>query len=320
MPVATRRAPTPMAPPPGVNFGSLSFYSGGFQLPPGKYAMEHLVMMHQPTKQDGTAVGQPRLGIMLLAHSLDKPGSDPFEQFLSLGSKTDQSFAPGPDGKTLVAVPGGPASGAPKITNWGLYLKSLYDAGLPPNVFENDITTLDGIWVVTDLVPEPEERKGFAAKTGEAEEERRGSGKTVVVTEILDGGKPWEGTGGIPDATMPAPAAAPKAAPKAAAPRTAARPAARPVAVAPPAPAETSGDDVETAAVNGVSAVLSEAANANGCTKVKLRMGVFKAVTAAQGPEMSQSVMEAYFSDDEALNSLLGAVGFKVNGMNVVAA
>lgn len=314
-----RRAPA--TPPPAVetvNFGSLGFYSGGFTLPKGKYALEFNAIMHAPTKQDGSPAGKPRLGVMVNAHPINAdgtpvPNAEPMEQFFSMGSKADQSFAPDPTtGKGFVAVPGGPASAMNNKTNWFLFLKSLYDCSLPEGVLQNDFTVIDGVWVQTDLVPEPEDRKGFAkAATGEAaEEERKGSGLVPVVVEILEGGKPWEGSGGFIEAVA-APAKAPigRIAPKAAAP------AARAAAAPAPEPAAATDDDVMSAAVNGVTVVLES--EPNGTSKLKLRTGTFKAVSAAAGADVAQAVLDTYFGSDDALNSVLGTLGFVVAGSSV---
>lgn len=349
MPPARRQPPSvapPQPPPPpqpvvaagggSVGFLAPGFYTGGFQLPPGRYAMEHIVMMHNPIKDNGQkAWKNDALGVMLYAYSLDKPGTEPHEQFLSLGSKAHLSFVPSADGKGLEPIPGGASTGAPKLTNWGIYFKSLQDCGLVEGVIAaHDISGLDGIWVVTDLVPEPEERKGFArnATTSEAaeepQEERKGSGKTVIVTEIIEGGKPWEGGGGFPDATVapPAPPAPPAAraaaparpAPAAVGPRAVppARPAVQPPAAAPAA----SQDDVMAAASAGVTEVLSDPANANGCAKLKVRTGAFKYVKATYGDEMAQAVTALFDSGDDVVNAVLGPLGYKVSGINVVLA
>ena len=49
---------------------------------------------------------------------------------------------------------------------------------------------------------------------------------------------------------------------------------------------------------------------------------VFKAVTASNGDDYAQAVLETYFSTDAALNEILGACGeygFKTAGLKVVA-
>ena len=325
MPGPRRMAPSPVPPSSAapaaeaVNFGSLNFYAGGFTLPKGQYALEFNVVMRQSTNMAGQKTGKPRLGVAVSAYPLS--GGDVQEQFLSMGTNADQSFAPDPTtGKGLIAVPGGPAITAPRNTNWNVFLKSLYDSGLPGDAFTTDLRTIDGIWVQTDLVPEPEERKGYgSAQTGEAaQEQRQGSGLIPVVVQILDGGKPWEGTGGFP---QPAPAATPPVARQAPIHPTTA--VARPIAgrvVAPPAPvavAAPADDDLMTAAINGVTEVLTDAKNVNGCSKLLLRTGTFKNVSAAAGGEMAQAVIENFFGSDETLNSVLGQLGYTVVGVGV---
>lgn len=295
--------PKKTAPPAtsGVDFGSLdsALYSGGFQLPPGKYAMEHNIILHAPTSKTGERYAE-RLGVMLTAYPLSG-GGEPFEQFLSMGTKANLSFLPNATGKGLEPVPGGPGN-MPKYTNWDTYRESLYNAGLPVGIFSNDISVLDGVRVVTDLVPEPEGRKGFADQS-EVKEERRGSGKSVVVIEILDDGKPWEGTGGLPTETAPKPAASVTRMPARTAP-VAAKPAAAQAA------AELDEETIKTAAINGITAVLEKPQYAKGVGKLILKTQAFKAIKESEGDNVAQVVQTMIFSSDDDLGALLGEMGY----------
>lgn len=328
--MAPIKRPAPAAAPEveGINFGDIDNYAGGFTLPEGQYALELDVRMHAGTKADGTPSGPQRLGVMLTAHPL--AGGDPSSQFLSMGTNAHQSFAPNPTtGKGVVPVPGGPGANPNNKTNWFLFLKSLYDCGLPKGIFTNDLTTIDGIWVQTQNIPEPEERKGFGtAKTGEADADKkdeRKPGLVPIVSEILDNGKPWEGSGGF-DFAPAAPAAVPvrkgpiavasSARPAVAAPKVAPK---RPVAAAAPAPvveAAAEGDeDVMTAAINGATAVLEK--NPAGVSKLLMRTGTFKAVNEAAGPDMAQAVIDTFFGSDDDLNTVLGQLGYGVVGTTI---
>lgn len=300
------------APPPavaGVNFGSLDMYAGGAAVPEGDYALEFGIQMFAGFKQTNAPM---RLGVMITCHPLD--GGEAKQTFLSMGTGMDKSFAPDADtGKSLVAVPGGPATTFNNSTNWALFLKSLYDCGLPQGIFSNDISVLDGIHVHTQNIPEPESRKSFGTKaaTGEAaldKTEERRSGLTLVVSEIKEDGKPWEGSGGIPGSV-----------PAAVAPKAAVKPAlAKPRAVVAPVVAEVNEDDVRTAALNGISAVLEK--NPNGCVKLQLRTGSFKAISETAGAEMASAVIDTFFSSDDALNGVLGDIGYVVKGQQIVVA
>lgn len=323
-PVA-RRAPARAAAPASggsVNFGDDSFYLGGLGLPEGDYAMEFHTQMFQPTKQNGSPVGTPFLAVMATAYPL--AGGEPTEHPLGCGQKTHESFVPSADGKGFEPVAGGSGIGMNENCNWSLFRKSLVDCGLPPGTLTNDLGVLDGIHVHTRNIPEPEERKNFRGKkptTGEAalqqasaQAEPDRNRVCLVVTEILEQGKPWEGTGGIPANGNGATAAV---AAKPAATRTAAaaRPAARAAApVAAPA-AEVTDDDLSAAAINGISEVLAK--EPLGCFKTKLRVGTFSAVSAVQGEDMANAVLETYFGSDDALNSLLGQLGYVVSGAKI---
>jgi len=317
MAIQRRTAPAPAA-VEGVNFGSMEMYVQGGGMPEGDYALEFSVLMFQATTQAGVPRGPARLGVQVTAHSLTGSDEKPREQFYSMGRNADKSFAPDPDtGKGLVPIPGAPAGTLPNSTNWALFLKSLYDSGLPQGVFTNDLSVLDGVWVHIANVPEPEDRKSFAPKTGEAAtEERMGSGMVAVVTEIKDDGKPWEGSGGVPEAGTPAPAAKVTKVAGKITPKVAPKPLAKKAAA--PAPVEEAADEgaIESAAINGATAVLE--ASPDGVTKLLMRTGTFKHVSTAEGADMAQAVIETYFGSDEALNAVLGQLGYKVSGQKVV--
>lgn len=290
-----------------VNFGNLDFYAGQSSLPKGRYALFFEVGM-EPAR-DGRQT-TPRLGITITAHHLEAP-YDKTPHFVSLGSKAHLSFAPDPKtGKSLIPIPGGPASTLQRNTNWHLFLKSLYDAGLPFGVFTDDFSTLDGVWVQTDNIPEPEERKAYAttAATGEAgAEERKGSGLVPVVSEILEGGMPWEGGGGMPGGSGVGSPAKTKsnATPKAPSKK----------AEAPTAPAPDEDNDDLDAVTDAVVKVLGESTTPS-MSKLQLRTSVFKILQKSAGAEGAQKGMEVFGSDDK-LSGILGPLGYAVKGSKV---
>lgn len=316
--MAIRRATAPPPAPPaaeGVAFGSLGFYSGGFDLPESDYAMEHSVQMYQPRKKDGSAVGSPFLAVVLTAYPLS--GGEPVQHEISMGAKAALSFVPNETGKGLLPVPGGPSASLSDQTNWGIYLKSLYDSGLDVGIFTNDLTVLDGIHVHTQNIPEPESRKQLRSQTGEAAMQGAPEARTrniTVVTEIKDDGKPWEGTGGLPDGQAKAAPAKAKATPVAA-PAAVRRPVAVPVAAA---TEDVTEQDIEDAALQGITSVLEQEKNANGCSKLMLRTGTFGHVEKAISNDMAQAVTDTYFGSDATLSTLLSKLGYSVSGAKIV--
>lgn len=295
----------------GVNFGSLDMYVAGGGLPEGDYVMADLTaqMFQAKNKTTGVTKGEARLGVMITFLPMSDPTEEnKREQFYSLGGAADKSFAPNPEtGKGIVPIPGGAGTTLNNQSNWAFFLKSLYDCGLPEGVFSNDLTVLEGTHVHIMNMPEPEERKGFQnrAQTGEAAAEPRQSNSIAVVSEIKDDGKPWEGTGGIPDGPA-------TPAPKAAAKLGAAKVTTIKKSVAPP-PADEAGDeDVQTAAINGISAVLEK--SPSGIGKLLLRTGTFNAVKSAHSEDMASAVIDTFFGDDATLNSILGSVGYAIAG------
>jgi len=285
----------------GLNIGSLDFYTGGGGLPEGDYALEFNAQMFQATDAKGVTKGPFRLGVMVTAHPLSDPSPEAVKtQFYSMGTSAHLSFAPNPEtGKGVVAVPGGPASTLNNSTNWAILIKSLYDSGLPQGVFTNDFTVIDGIHVHMQHQAEPVERAGFQSKTAEFTEDRK-PGSIAVVTEIKEDGKPWDGSGGIPEAVAPAKTAgkvAPKAATKAAA----------------KAPAAEVEDEVLIAAQSGITSVLEK--KPNGCPKLALRTGCFMYIKdALKSVDMAQAVIDTYFGTDEALESVVSQLGYTVDG------
>lgn len=334
--MAVRRAaapPPPVAAGGSVNFGDDNFYSGGLGLPEGDYALGFHTQMFQPTKQTGQPVGQPFLCVMLTAYPIDANGAligEPSEHPLGVGRKAHMSFVPSADGKGFDAVPGGPSAGMNDMTNWSIFRKSMRDCGLPDGILANDLSVLDGIWVHTRNVPEPEGRRELRSQTGEAalnaagqEDNRTRMVPTVV--EIKANGKPWEGTGGIPgEQAAPAAAAAPgrRVAPKPAAPAVAAG--RRIAPAAPVAPAanghadEISHEELMAAALDGMTDFLVKPANANGATKIALRAGSFTELTKKYGDDMATAVVETFFVDDATLDTVINQLGYRVFGPKVI--
>lgn len=279
-----------------VSFGDLGSYTAGGSIPEGDYILKDFnLQMYQAEKKDGTKAGAARLGVMITLATIAKPDED-LTKFLSLGSKAHESFAAAADGKSIIPVPGGPGGSLNISTNWAIFLKSMYDCGLPQGYFTTDLSVLDGCHVHLANVPEPEERKGFqtAAATGEAAAEERKPQTTVIVTEFKDGGKPWEG----PVAAAPKGKAAPA---KAAAPA--------------PAAEEAPADDVETEAITAISSVLAKfEEEGKPLTKLLLRTSTYAAIS---NKKVANAVTNAYFTKDEHLNGILEQLGYKLVGSAV---
>lgn len=327
-------SPAPLRTPPGkpapaapeINFGGMGLYVGGGGLPEGNYCLFFDVRMHQSVdKQTGRARGKERLGVMVTAYDLNDPSAEPREQFYSMGGKAHLSFQPDPaTGKSLVLAANSVGTTLNNKTNWFFFLKSLYDCAMPEGVFNNDLTTIDGLWAHVQNIPAPEERKGFAsgAKTGDEEQEEFKGGDTIaIVSEILEGGKPWEGTGGLPDAAAPA-APAPKAPPaRVAAPPTRPAPGVRvpPARQAVAVPVETAQDDdaILQSALGALGEVLVKPTLKNGGPKLTVRTETFKWLKENADEATAQAVINTYFSSDDKLGELLNQVGYGVVGNRV---
>lgn len=327
MAIARRPAAVKPAVPVGggsVNFLDDTFYLGGLGLPEGDYACIFTTRMFQPTKQNGMPSGAAFLAVMLAAYPL--AGGDPTEHPLGCGPNAHKSFVPSVDEKGFDPVAGGSSVGVSEMTNWSIFRKSFRDCGAPPAT--NNLSIYDGVWIHTQNVPEPEERKNFrGSQTGEAalQAEDRGPKLCIVVSEILEGGKPWEGGGGIPAEGQPAAPAAPRRAVAPARPAPVAAAAPRRIApVAAPEPVEeaveVSDEDIAVAAMSGATEHLAKATNMKGCTKLSLRTGTFAAVSKAQGEDMANAVLETYFVSDAALNVILGELGYKSEGGQIKVA
>lgn len=302
-----------------INFGSLDFYTSGGGLSEGDYVWKDLtIQMYQYPERNGKQ-SPARLGVVITMSPLK--GGEDIEQFYGFGTKAHESFQPNPEtGKTVVVVPGGPASSFNNMTKWALLLKSLYDSGLPQGVFTNDVSVLEGIHVHMANVPEPPEWSSFQSKTGEVAEERK-AGTVAVVTEIKDEGKPWEGGGGVPEA-------APQTAGgsggiktgnlgKGSSAPTAKAPVKAPAKAAPAAPPEEGGNEaLYAAAISAISTVLEK--NPKGCPKLVLRTSVFKAVKEAENAETAGEVVNTYFADDVVISGILGELGFTLKGTQVL--
>lgn len=346
MPTAPRRPGVAAPPPPVVeivNLGDDALYSGGGGFPEGNYALYFDLRNYQAVKQNGAAAGPPRLGVMISAYDLSEANpsaAQPREQFYSFGSTADKSFQPTPDGKALMRVPGGPATTLQDSTNWAVLRQSMIDCDpMIQQVFQGDFSVLDGMWAHMSHIPEPEGRKSYKAKTADDFQQSDRPRTIVIVSEVMEGGKPWEGGGGVPDTAVSAAPAAPVAAapparpapagrPAAPAPRPAvAAPAARPPAARPalaprpapapppPAAAAVSDEDVMNAASGAASTVLGKFPG--GLAKTLFRVNTFTEAQAAYGDATAQAVIEMYFANDDATNVLLGSLGYSIQGATI---
>lgn len=327
MPPVTRKTAVPEA----VNFLDPSFYAPAGGIPEGNYALMFDVRLHQATDKQGQAKGPERLGVMITAYAITpdgallNPGADPLTQFYSFGKNAHLSYAPNPEtGKGIVAIPGGPGGKLNDSTNWAVFLENLRSSGLPEGIAVNDLSVFDGMWVHMTQIPEPESRKSMQSNMGEGEglEGPRRPGTISVVSEFLPGGEPWEGGGGIPEAGA---APAPKAVAKPALAKPGPKPVAKTPAKAPAksAPAQTVAEeepgDEETLAVasNAAASVVEKPANANGLKKAQLRVGMFKIISDEHGSEVANAILGAYFASDDALNTVIGPLGYVVSGQEV---
>lgn len=312
---------------PAASGGSVDFlspesqiYVGGFTLPEGRYAVLFNTKLNQP--KDGAKFKLPRLGVELTCSPIEEDGSRTgadMTQFLSMGTYAHKAFMPSEDGKGLEAIPGGAGTLTNK-SNWALFRDSLLSAGVDPGILSGDFSVLDGIWVETGQEAEPEERKSFkrnaatgdeteAAEAGADEnrtDENRTGGKIPVVVAIVEGGKPWEGGGGIPEGRVAAPAkVAPKAAVKPVAGKVAPKVAPKP-APKPAAPAADEGDPSE-AAMAAAGEVLGQARYEKSIPRLVFKTQVLTYVKENFGAEMEEAVKDAYFASDEGLAELLTA-------------
>lgn len=338
-----------------VNFLDYDDYSSGGGIPNGRYVMFFDPMDFAPEPRAGQKRTEPRLGVMVTAYNPEAK-DDIHTQFLGFGKGFNKCYTINPDtGKGLVVIPGQTPLPFPASSNWGYFLKSMKDNGLGKGVATNDLSVFDGLWADVAQVPEPEDRKGFrnnskSMSEAEDEPEIKGSGKILQIVQFVEGGVPWEGGGGLPEGFPPhvvgagqkkkdapatpakpaAPAGRTAPSPKAAAaparpgpakPNGSAKPGpARPAAPATPAATGLDELEVREAAVNGIAAVLGQPANTNGLFQVKLRTGAFQAVSKAVSAEMGQAVLDTFFGSAEALNGVLGDLGYVTDGTNVSVA
>lgn len=310
-----------------------SSYVGGKDIAEGDYAIALEARMHQPTDSNGKAYpnSKPRVGVMFTCYPLD--GGEPQEKFVALGTKADGSWAPRADGLHFVPVAGGPGHLPSNKSNWVFLMESMLQAGLPAELADADFSAINGTWAHVKSVPEPEERKSYGKKKGgastgeaamdatKADDEPRGSGLIPSVVSFLDGGKAWEGGGGFPEAAAEAAPAAPVVntppARRRVAPAAAAAVAA-PQAAAPSVPAGEA-DELSSIVLNEIGNVLGDAANVNGLTLLKLRIGVNSALVKAHGVETATAIMDQTIGNDAVLSGLLGQVGYKKTGVGPTA-
>lgn len=311
MPPLTKKKPVA-----GVPFLDMSTYSeggGSFDIPEGDYAVQFRVT------NEKFADGSMPVGAMLTCYPLR--GGDPIAKFIKFGTGMENSWMPSEDGMSVIENPDLPEDQTRKAfskkSNWGIFLKSLYDAAPDVPSLSDSFEPIDGLWVTIQNVPEPAERASFGQSTAEeAEKKKKFPNKIPVITAIVDGGKPWEGGGGFDFA-----AEKPKAPVKTVKAQMAAVVAKAKLKVVEPEPdeeAEPEADeneeaDASTVASSAVAAFLAK--NKAGASSAMLQTQVFSTVKKEHGPEMAQAVMAALKGDE--YEAILGMQGYKLVGTQI---
>lgn len=311
------KRPVPKTAGGAVNLGDPATYFGGgqFDLPPGRYALECTVQLFTPKK------ASEFLAVMVNFHPLE--GGEAIPKPLGMGQKAHLGFSPSEDGLGVDPIPGGKGS-ITSLSNWGIFRQSLIDCGLPPEHLQNDVSVLNGLWIVTDNT-ENEERKKLKDKpkvgeaAGDPDAQRSNyDNKQVVCVEILEEGRVWEGGGGFEFPAAPTtktPAKVTKMTPPGAK---------KPVVAAPVEEEEveeTTEEEggVEMVTLQGVTNFLAKPGNEHGCTKLALRSAAFGHVKKTLGDDAAQEAGATYFGPgkDAALKKLLAPLGYTIVGLEI---
>ncbi len=281
-----------------VPFLRLDTYTTGAGLPDGDYLWVDLsVLMHTPTKKDGTVVGPPKLAVRV---TMDPPnGAQTVEErkdhVYGMGTKAHLAFQPDPEtAKRIIPIPGAPAANIYESSNFHLLLKSLYDSGMPADYVLDDLRALEGITVHIHNIDEPAERAGFKTQNQtEVQDAPRKPNKIPVVSQIIKA--PWLGNMAAPKPVAPV-AHVSLAAPA---------PVALPVNGAPVVSTEPAMDD-ESTVVQTIITLLDAAPN-KSTNKLSLQTGAFRILKAHPN---CQAMMNTYFSNNDNLTALLSQLGF----------
>jgi hypothetical protein len=206
--MALRKAGAAAAEEPGFNLGDSEVYVGSGGIPEGDYILKDFKVEYNQgiNRETGQAKGPQRIGVNLTVVPLHDPNNPDEEKtsFYGFGKSAMKNFAPHPTNQyKVVQTPSATGGTIHPSCKWGMFYKSLMDSGLPKGVFVNDLSVLKGTWVHM----QPTEAKDWktiraqVATTGEADEDEGGGGNdfVTVVSEIKQGGMPWEGGGGIPE-------------------------------------------------------------------------------------------------------------------------
>jgi hypothetical protein len=305
----------------GVDFLDMSFYSGGFLVPKGNYVITSVQV--RIFKGERQQAGQERLGVMITLVPLADPREESkHEQFYSMGSKMHLGYMPNATGTGIVPIPNAAGVSAPGSTNWALFLKTLYDCGMPKGWGTNDSTKLEGIWVYITHVDEPAEREGFTSNTTEFQAQQRAPRKIAVVGEILQGGMPWAGGGGWPDKPVNHPTQVngapglPINSPLPPSLQTQGLLQSQSNVPAPPPPAGVDMVSYMTIAQHTIGEILENAAKQKVYTlqRLAVRNDAFNLMKAKYGEQSAGTVLQQVFDTAGVLDAVLGDIGYVVNG------
>ncbi|HXC04411.1 MAG TPA: hypothetical protein VNZ86_06640 [Bacteroidia bacterium] len=294
----------PAAQPQRVSFLRLEDFSEGGFLPDGIYLWRDAQWkMHQYTKKDGTPVGAPFLDCQIIMEPQGGATKEEEKKYVhySAGKNAHLTYQPDPatKGKTLILVPGGPASPMYEGSNFQMLVKSLHDTVTFPDDFGgDDLGFVDGLVARMQGILEPESRTEYKRSQNALAEVAQAPSapkKIPVVAEVISA--PWQSNGNAPVGEKVTLTKAD-------------------VGKLPPPPKATSvpapqSDDIDIP--SKIAGMLE--ANPNGLAKASLRMGVFKDIKTHPS---GQALMDQYFGSDDTLNTLLNEWGYKIEGDRVV--
>jgi len=315
-PVAQTTVAAVAQPPAGTGMGpnlmDTSIFVSGGGVPDGDYCIFAEYAIHTPTdKATGAPKGDPKLGVMVTYYAINDLAAEPRKQHYSVGRNAHKSFMPNADGSGIVPIPGAPPQPFYHDTAWEVFINEAVNAGVPDKL--PGPKSLNGFWVHITQVNEPESwsKMPQTGATAEVQGKPREPVKIAVISQILPGGNPLQGGGGL------------EALQKGAKPVSTVVTAKDIKAIVGATAAATlpadgvNLEDLAAAVEEAATAALEKPENSKGMPRGKFRQEVGDFLDAQFGADVKDAAFTEVISNEAELNKILGKLGFVLQGLQV---
>lgn len=295
-----------VAPAPAQNLVSfkLETFTGGVGLQEGDYILKsHKIHLFDYDGKGPTTLAMEVTAqeVKIAGNKFEATGPDLIQNY-SIGDATQ--FGPSDSGTAIVAI--GTKTSLGKGSKFFTYLENMINAGFDEGSYDNDVSVFDGCVVHIVELPDKERNLPQSNVNPNNTQPRNTPRTTSVVSWIYAGP-------GEPTVTNPRPGVGGAAPARTTANVGKDKVNGAPAAAAAAAAAPEGDQDAETVLAE---ALTKHIGSAQSVPRLQTRISIFKSLAGLDAA--SKDAVMGVFNDDASLGNVLGAMGYKIEGSNIV--